>query len=171
MNKKIAIIGLGNPLLKDDGVGLLIIGQLREQGLPEAIEAFEAGGSFYEYWELLNCSDNIILVDSLSGGGPPGTVYLLEPGEIARENESGLFRHDDGILNVLDIMEHSGARKKVVIIGVEPKEIAYSLEPSPEIRAKIPLVVEVIRELCNSSFKSGIKLYHRRHPLNILMRK
>lgn len=144
----ITILGLGNPLLKDDGIGPRVVQELQKEGLPHGVDAVTAGGSFNQYWDILACSKYVIVVDSLLGGGPPGTVYLLSPGEIDRGKEEGMFRHEDDFLSVLDFMAHFGIRPEVVIVGVEPKEITYSLDLSPEISEKIPDIIGVIREKC-----------------------
>lgn len=143
---QITILGFGNPLLKDDGIGLHVVRELQKGGLPPGVDAVEAGGSFYQYWDAFAQSKYIIAVDALMGGGPPGTVYLLGPGEIAREKEAGLFRHEDDFLSALDMMPYFGIRPEVSIVGVEPKEIAYSLELSPEISEKMPAIIKIIRE-------------------------
>lgn len=151
----ITVLGLGNPLLKDDGIGPRVVHELQKAVLPHGVDAVAAGGSFYQYWDILAGSKHIIAVDCLLGGGPPGTVYLLSPGEIVRENESGIFRHEDDFLIVLDFMARLGVRPEVLIVGVEPKEITYSLDLSPEISKKIPAIVNIIKEQCTLLIRGG----------------
>lgn len=143
---QITILGLGNLLLKDDGIGPRVVRELQKGGLPPGVDAVEAGGSFDHYWDVFAQSKTIIVVDALLGGGPPGTVYLLKPGEITREKEAGLFRHEDDFLSALDMMAHFGIKPEVRIVGVEPKEITYSLELSSEISEKMPAIVKIVRE-------------------------
>jgi len=139
----IIILGLGNPLLKDDGIGPRVIRELQKNYLPSGVKAIEAGGSFYNYWDLLMEPRHVIVVDSMLGGGPPGTIYLLDPEQIGEKAEWGL-RHEVHFLDVLKMAAFYGAKPKVTIIGVEPKEITYSLELSPEISAKLPEIIKVI---------------------------
>lgn len=148
MNKPITILGLGNLLLKDDGIGPRIIDELQKVGLPNGINAVTGGGSFYQYWEILEGSQQVIVVDALKGGDHPGTVYLLRPNEFVRENESVIFRHEYDFLTILDLMDSVGVSPEVIIVGVEPKEITYSLDLSPEIEKQIPAIIKLIRELC-----------------------
>lgn len=122
MNKSITILGLGNPLLKDDGIGPSIVAELIKSGLPDGIKAVTAGGCFNEYWEILEGSKRIIVVDSLKGGGRPGAVYLLRPGEFVSENESVMFRHEDDFLSILSFMKRFGVQPEVIIVGVEPRK-------------------------------------------------
>lgn len=143
----ITIIGLGNPLLKDDGIGPRLVQELQKNGLPPGVHAVEGGGSLLQHWDLIALSSSVIAVDALQGGETPGTIYLLTPGDIARQGEGGPFRHEDDFLSELGLMARFGIRPKVIILGVEPKEIAYSLELSHEISERMPLLVKAVREL------------------------
>ena len=158
MVSQITILGLGNPLLKDDGIGPRVVRELQKGGLPRGVDAVEAGGSFYQYWDVFKQSKSIIVVDALLGGGPPGTVYLLSPREITREKEEGLFRHEDDFLGALDLMAQYGIKPEVSIFGVEPKEIAYSLELSPEISEKMPVIIKTIREQYTLLLRGGSRI-------------
>ncbi|NLI92769.1 MAG: hydrogenase maturation protease [Peptococcaceae bacterium] len=156
MNKQITILGLGNPLLKDDGIGLRVIEELHKAGLPNGIHAAAAGGSFYHLWDIMSESKQVIVVDALQAGGLPGTVYLLRPDEIVWEEESAIFRHEDDFFGVLDFMSYYGIRPEVIIVGIEPKEITYSLDLSPEIEMIMPMIINIVRKLILSfsvSFK------------------
>lgn len=147
MVNQVIIIGLGNLLLKDDGIGPRLVQELQKNGLPTGVHAVEWDGSFFKCWDLLACSKYVIAVDALQAGEAPGTVYLLTPGDIARQSEGGPFRHEDDFLGELDLMACFGVRPKVFILGVEPKEIAYSLELSPEISDRMPYIVSAVRDL------------------------
>ncbi|MFZ5646627.1 MAG: hydrogenase maturation protease [Bacillota bacterium] len=151
----ITILGLGNPILKDDGIGPRVVQELQKEGLPHGVNAVTAGGSFNQCWDILAGSKYVIAVDSLLGGGPPGTVYLLRPEEIDREIDAGVFRHEDDFLGVLDLMACCGIRPEVIIVGVEPKEITYSLDLSPEILERIPDVTGIVREQCAILMRDG----------------
>lgn len=156
----ISILGLGNSLLKDDGIGPRVVEELQNGGLPQGVTAVPGGGSFYQYWDVLANSLYVIAVDAFCGGGPPGTVYLLSPGEVRREKGAGFFRHEDDFLSTLDLVSHFGIRPEVSIVGVEPVEIAYSLDLSPEIQQKMPAIVQVVRKQYRMILKnSGLTLH------------
>lgn len=144
----ITVLGLGNPILKDDGIGPRVVQELQKSGLPRGVCAVAAGATFTQCWDVLSGSKYVIAVDSLLGGGPPGTVYLLRPGEMERGKEDGLLRHEDDFLGVLDLMALCGISPEVTIVGVEPKEITYSLDLSPEISEKIPEIAGIVRKQC-----------------------
>ncbi|MBO8128524.1 MAG: hydrogenase maturation protease [Peptococcaceae bacterium] len=158
---KIAVIGLGNPLLKDDGIGPRVIRELQKSDLPPWVKAVEAGGSFYYYWDLLLNCRYVIAVDSMLGGGLPGSVYLVTPEQIAGSEPVPGLRHEVHFLDVLKMVSFYGARPQVTIIGVEPKEITYSTELSMEIAEKIPAITGIVRQLCQSFNPSPMAIINK----------
>ncbi|SFR00269.1 hydrogenase maturation protease [Desulfoscipio geothermicus] len=156
---EIAVIGLGNPLLKDDGFGPRVIRALRSSGLPAGVQAVEAGGSFYSYWDLLLSCQHVIAVDSMLGDGPPGTVYMLSPEQLAgaRQLERGLW-HEIHFLDVLKMAAFFGARPEVTIVGVQPGEINFCLDLSPQLQARLPQVTKLVREMCCRLLRDSSRL-------------
>ncbi|MCL6639176.1 MAG: hydrogenase maturation protease [Firmicutes bacterium] len=144
---QITIIGLGNPLLKDDGIGIRVVQELLREGLPSGVAAVEAARSLYLYWDLIARSKLVIVVDALKGGGPPGTLYLLPPAAIAGDDEAGVFRHGDDLKSFLDLMASFGEQPHVRIVGVEPEDLSYSLDLSPVLAGKLPDILRAVRAL------------------------
>ena len=147
---QITVLGLGNPLFKDDGIGPRAVRELQKKGLPPGAAAVEATGSLFHYWDVLARSTRLIAVDAFYGGGPPGAVYLLSPEQIPRPaagSPAALFRHEDDFLACLDLLAYFGIKPPVTIVGVEPKEITYSLSLSPELTKKLPAILKIIRAL------------------------
>ena len=145
--EEVVVLGLGNPLLGDDGIGLKVVRALQEDGLPPGVTAVAAEGAFYQYWDLAARCRALIIVDALLGGGPPGAVYLAGYDEFQQEDEA-IFRHEEGFFSALKLMAHFGVRPEIFVVGVEPKEIGYTLELSPELKAKIPAIAGLVREQC-----------------------
>lgn len=146
--KEIVIIGLGNPLFKDDGIGPRVVQELQKEELWSGVEVVEAGGSFYNYWDLLRECRFVIAVDSIRGGGPPGAIYLVAPEQLTGTEPVLGLRHEVHFLDALRMASFYEAEPEVLIIGVEPKEITLSLDLSPEVSAKIHDVVNIIRDKC-----------------------
>ncbi|AEG60611.1 hydrogenase maturation protease [Desulforamulus ruminis] len=145
---EITILGIGNPLWKDDGIGPRIVEELLKSGLPAGVEAYNAGGSFYHYWDAFAACRHIIALDALQGGHAPGTLYLLKPEEML-PRAPVLLKHEDDFLSVVEIMKFFGLSPAVTILGVEPKEITLGYGLSPEILSILPRVIQKIRDLCD----------------------
>ncbi|MTI82969.1 MAG: hydrogenase maturation protease [Firmicutes bacterium] len=146
---KVLIIGLGNPLFCDDGIGPRVVQELKKRPVPSAVQPVEAGGSFFNYWSFLLQSHHVIAVDSMLGGGPAGTVYRVGPGCIGEDEKYGI-RHEVHFRDVLKMAAFHGARPGVIILGVEPKNLDYSLQLSPEIEEKVPELVKIILTYCRN---------------------
>lgn len=144
MDKFITILGLGNLLLKDDGIGIRVVQELQKETLPPGVQAVEGVGSFINYWDIFAHSTHIIAADAMDGGGRPGTVYLLDAHQVDHQ-EKALFSHEDNIFSVMNIMGRFGLKPQVWIIGIQPKEISYSLELSTEISDRMPKILNLVR--------------------------
>ncbi|SFH11703.1 hydrogenase maturation protease [Desulfotomaculum arcticum] len=142
---KVLILGLGNPLLKDDGIGPRVIRAIKAEKLPAGVCAMEAGGSCFVYWDLLLQCQHVIAIDSLLGDGPPGSVYVVKP-EYLQIKKHNQMRHEQHFLDVLEMASWYGARPKTIIIGVEPEEITFSLELSQTVQGKMPHILSIINK-------------------------
>lgn len=142
-----AVIGLGNQLLKDDGIGPRVVQELKKSGLPPHIKIIEAGGSFFSYWDLLLECSHVVAVDSMQGGGTPGSVYMLTPGQLNDLEPATGVHHEVHFLEVLKMASFFSARPEVVIIGIEPQEISFCVGLSPPVAAKLPGVVKAVKTI------------------------
>jgi len=145
---RVAILGIGNILLKDEGVGIHVLHALQDSPLltDAGVEIID-GGTSPNVLYLLDGADRLIIIDAVEGGGEPGTIYRFREGNIEQEGKYVLSIHQIGLLEDLEMMEHmEGKRKDAIIIGVEPKEIGWGLELSSEVEQKIPQIVKVVLE-------------------------
>jgi len=142
---KAVIVGVGNILMKDDGVGVHVVRALGERDLPANVTLLDAGtdpDAAYEVWD----ANFVIVIDAAYGGEDPGTIYRL-PDRIACE-AAGVTQtcHDMGLLQMLRDSRRSNAPIEILVIGVEPRTIDWGLELSEEVAALVPRVVEVVLE-------------------------
>ncbi len=146
--KRVVILGMGNILLKDEGVGIHAIRALQNSPLPANVDLeIVDGGTSTNILYLLDGADRLIIIDAVNGGGEPGTIYRFRPNDIELEGQSVLSMHQIGLLEDLEMMECTGDRpKETVIVGVEPKEMGLGLELSSELEQKIPQITELVLE-------------------------
>lgn len=159
MSAKIVVLGLGNALLKDEGVGIHVIHALQHIPVPEEVEMID-GGTSPDIIHLIENAHKLIVVDAARAGGEPGTIYRLTPDDIASQCELPLSTHGITLFHSLRLMESLGnSPEQTVIIGIEAKEIDLGLELSPELEQKVPSIVEVVLEEieCSSQSKSHLK--------------
>lgn len=143
---KIVVLGMGNVLLKDEGLGVHIAQALKEASpSPDVDLEVLDGGTSPQVFLLLEGADKLIVIDAVRGGGQPGAVYRFAPEDIALETGMHTSVHQIGLLESLRMMDYLGSRPRdTVIIGVEPKEIGWGLELSPELEQKVPQIVELV---------------------------
>jgi hydrogenase maturation protease len=141
---RIVIIGIGNLILQDEGVGVHAVRELGKHALPAHVEVIDGGTATMELLPVIREAERIIVIDALRGGEEPGTIYRLSPEDLMIDAESPLSLHQVGLLEVLGMARQLGGNPAVVIIGVEPKEVAWGMELTPAVAAKLPQVVEAV---------------------------
>jgi hydrogenase maturation protease len=144
MAKKILIIGVGNLILQDEGIGVHAVRELGKLALPPHVEVIDGGTALMELLPVIREAERIIVIDALRGGEEPGTIYRLSPEDLMIDAERPLSLHQVGLLEVLGMARQLGGAAAVVIIGVEPEEIAWGMELTPAVAAKLPQVIEAV---------------------------
>ena len=141
---RIIIIGVGNLLQKDEGIGIHTVKALQEMQMPDSVTIID-GGTSPDIIACTRAGDKLIIVDAARAGGEPGSVYRFQPEDLEDEAGAILSVHEMGVAQNLKLMSLSGNEPaETVIIGIEPKEIEWGTELSPELEKKMPEIVGVI---------------------------
>lgn len=145
-NPRITILGIGNLLLKDEGVGVHLIRKLVRDNTGYANLNIIDGGTSPDIFSLVDDSvDKLIVVDAVKAGNKPGTVYRFSFDDLDLDSASPVSLHEIGVLEGLRLMVLLNRQpKSTVIIGIEPKTIDFGLELSPEVEEKLPDIVKLI---------------------------
>lgn len=144
MAARTAIVGVGNSLMMDDGIGVHVARALANTALPDDAVVIDAGTDPDVAFDLEGV-ERVIVVDAARGGGPPGTVYRFDPlGGVGVETGRRAC-HDVGFLQTLRDIARTGEVPKIVVVGVEPEAIEWGLELSSIVEASLPRVVEIVR--------------------------
>lgn len=144
--QRILVMGVGNPLMRDDGIGPRIVEVLRAGFVfPPHVDVVDAGTLSYMILDMLRGIDALILVDAIQGtDDPPGTVVVMSPEEIA-PNQVRHSMHDVGIVDVLQAASLIGRAPQTVVIGIRIESIEqWELELSDAVEASIPRAVEAV---------------------------
>jgi hydrogenase maturation protease len=141
---RIVVIGVGNLLLKDEGIGIHAVQSLQEIGLPLEIKLID-GGTSPDLIAYTRAGDKIIIIDAARAGGEPGTIYRFKPEDLAAEKGSLASAHELGVLENLSLLSLTGNEPaEIVIIGIEPGEIGWGMELSAVLQQKLPEIVKVV---------------------------
>ncbi|MCK5554411.1 MAG: hydrogenase maturation protease, partial [Deltaproteobacteria bacterium] len=77
-NQRVLVLGVGNLLLSDEGVGVHVARRMMEMDLPPQVRVVEGGTDGFGLMNILLKADRVILVDAVKAGGPPGSIYRFE---------------------------------------------------------------------------------------------
>jgi hydrogenase maturation protease len=141
------ILGVGNLLLSDEGVGVHVANKLMEMDLPAGVEVIEGGTDGFRLMNVVTEADRLIVVDAVKGGSPPGSIYRFDIKDAPSSPDA--FKtsvHQIGILEVVHLSELIGQTPETTVIGVEPRSLEMGMELSPEVQEKIPKIIELILE-------------------------
>jgi hydrogenase maturation protease len=136
------VLGIGNILLKDEGIGCHVVHAL--EGIPLPDVQIMDGGTYPDVMQLLEDTDKLVIVDAVKGGGLPGQIYRFHLEDVTLEQKPFLSLHDMGLVDNLILMKLRHSIGETVIIGVEPREIEWGLELSPELQKKMPQIIDAI---------------------------
>jgi hydrogenase maturation protease len=150
------VVGIGNVLLKDEGIGCHVAHALesRPVGSLPGVKIVD-GGTCPDVVQLLEDVDKLVIVDAVRGGGAPGQIYRFHLEDISLEQKAFLSLHEMGLVDSLMSMKLWSKNGEAVIIGVEPKEVEWGLELSPEVEEKIPQIIDAILVELNASKGGG----------------
>jgi hydrogenase maturation protease len=142
---RIVVLGIGNTILSDEGVGVHAVEALQERyELPENVEVIDGGTSGMELLGPLSGTDVLIVLDAIKAGRAPGTVVRLIGDEVPVFFRSKLSPHQVSICDVLAGLEFSGdLPEDIVLIGVEPESLELGLELTPAVAARMPEMMEM----------------------------
>ncbi|MEW6364101.1 MAG: hydrogenase maturation protease [Acidobacteriota bacterium] len=144
--KPILILGLGNPLQGDDGVGCRVIEALQQETLPDGVEAMDGGTPGVGLVHLLEGRRCVFLVDAAEMGQAPGTVVRLRPEELSLTSPQQQFSlHRAGVAEALALAHAvKMSLPEVVVFGVQPSRVGWGMGLSPQVEAAVGPVVEAL---------------------------
>jgi hydrogenase maturation protease len=134
------VLGLGNLLLADEGVGVHAAHALLREGLTNVVDV---GTALLEALPALERADRVVVVDAVQAGGPPGSVYRV-PLEKMQRKEVIASMHGFDLPRTLALAGRTEA-PEVIVIGVEPATMSWSMELSPAVAAALPAVLAAVR--------------------------
>jgi hydrogenase maturation protease len=140
------VIGVGNPLRGDDGVGVRVAEVLAGKDLPRDVEVVDGGTQGLGIVSLMEGRRRVVLVDATDMGRAPGSFvrFTLEKVRLLGEAEH-LSIHDAGLRDSLLLAQALGTLpEEVIIFGVQPARIEWEYGLSPEVEAELPALVEAI---------------------------
>jgi len=149
---KTLVLGLGNILMADEGVGVHVVRALEQRSLPPDVECLDGGTGGFILLEPMQEASRVVMIDAAADGNPIGTVTRTVP-RFSRDYPPTLTAHDIGIKDLLDLfyMLDGGREVTLYAITIDPRQ-PISLSLSPEIAAAAGIAIEkIVAELTSTS--------------------
>ncbi len=142
------MLGLGNVIMGDEGVGVHVVRELEKHTLPAGVECLDGGTGGFILLEPLQQADRVILIDAAADGNPLGTVSRTTP-RFARDYPPTLTAHDIGIKDLLDAFYLLGGGRDVVLyaITIDPQQPISMDLSEPTAKAAEEAVARILAEL------------------------
>lgn len=142
---KLGVLGIGNTLKGDDGIGVVLVNRLQDKDIPGEIEFHEVGTSGMNILHYLKDLESAVIVDAIRTEGEPGDSVFFHPDEVDSDIEVR-STHDANLLEAIELSEAMGERPdRIVIMGVIPKDMPIRDELSPSLQKKLPELVKKLR--------------------------
>lgn len=140
MNRKpIAIIGVGNLLMTDEGVGCQAISYLEKQNLPTDVELIDAASGGLPLMYMLEDRKKVIIIDCADFEGEVGSVILIDPEKLEHKENKMISLHGTELLQTLKLAKSACKYPEVIhIIGVQPEKIVQGMKLTSKVQDALP---------------------------------
>jgi hydrogenase maturation protease len=143
-SSSILILGVGNALLTDDGVGIHAARALQREPMP-GVTVVEIGTAILHGLSFLESASRVLVIDAAQGGQPAGTIYLFDAGD-PPALQPGSSLHALGLREAARLLMPKGSVPPITVLGVEPESMDYGTELSGPVRSALPRVVALARK-------------------------
>ena len=153
---RIMVMGVGNILLSDEGLGVRFLDELGQKSLPQNVELLEGGTAGLELVHLIQEVDFLIVIDAINAKSEPGALFRFQPGDVQVFPEQyEVSFHQIGIIEVLTMANVLGHAPQTLIFGVQPKKLDWGMDISPEIQSLFPRLAELVLHEIDSIQREG----------------
>ena len=151
---KTGIIGVGNPLRRDDGIGIVLLEKLIEKknDLPSDIEFVDGGTGGMNLLHMLALFDRVLIIDAVNFDSKPGTSKLFKSEDVCSKKSSiNISTHESDVLKIINLSKELGEiPDELFIFGVQPKDASSGDNLSPELqKAVASLTLSLQNEITN----------------------
>jgi hydrogenase maturation protease len=137
------ILGIGNLLLGDEGVGVHAVRHLDQTRLPPDTKVLEVGTAILDALPELEKAERVILIDAMKYNGAPGTVYRI-PLSKCRSSRSIASLHGFDLSRVVALTNRKDL-PKAIVFGVEPAFVGWSMELSSQVMKALPILQDALK--------------------------
>jgi len=150
--KPILVLGVGNNLQTDDGVGVHAVAELMKMEWPEEVEIVDGGIAGLDLIAIVDSREYVIVLDAIDAGHPPGTIFKFTPEDISDSTMHCDSLHQIGLLETIQMAKLTGnAPKHTLILGVQPENVDWGLELTRTVQECLPRLILLARQEINNA--------------------
>ncbi len=142
----VIILGVGNLLLTDEGVGPITIGYLDERWeFPDHVQLVDGATAGLELINVFQSAGHIIVIDTVLGGAEPGALYRFHPDDVPRDVRYLTSIHQVSFMDAWTMVRLLGPAPDIAIIGVQPEDMATPhVGLTATIEARLPDIEQLV---------------------------
>ena len=145
----ILVIGIGNILMGDEGVGVRVIQEMDKANWPDHIRLLDGGTGGFHLLQYLQENEHVIMVDATMDGKAPGSISVLHP-KFSSDFPSALTAHDIGLKDLIESVILTDQMPEITLVTISISDVQYMrLELSPDVESSVPEVISTISKLIN----------------------
>jgi len=143
-NPPVLILGIGNIILRDEGVGVRVIEAMKDLQLPEGVEIADGGTSGADLIDVIADRRKIVVVDAMQADVAPGTIMRFTADDLIEQLGPTISLHQFGLIDSLLMARQLNCPpREVIIFGVKPVDVSTGLELSPQVASLVPKLIEL----------------------------
>lgn len=141
---RILVLGVGNVLLRDDGVGIRVIRELEALDLPPGVRAVDGGTLGLDLLPMIEDAAAVVMIDAVDLRAAPGSVTVLRGDELHAALGGHVSPHQVGVGDLVAVARLAGTLpERLALVAIQPAAIEIGLELTPEVEAAVPAAVEL----------------------------
>ncbi|MEK7627524.1 MAG: hydrogenase maturation protease [Patescibacteria group bacterium] len=144
--KKTLILGIGNPLFSDEGIGPYAVEELKKYALPVNVDVIDGGTGGFGLIRYFQQYDNIIVIDAVDMNTAPGTIRKLKLSDVEGKTHTCHSLHQTSFTEIVQLANTLGNFPEITIFGVQPENTKNLGGLTPEIKKSMPALIAWLME-------------------------
>jgi len=150
--KKTLILGIGNYLMGDEGIGVHLANRMEKETLPEGVDVLDGGTGGFHLLEYFEKYEHVILVDATLDGNAPGTIRMIKP-KFAKDFPPAMSTHDIGLKDLVSALQILGKMPEIDLFVVSIKTIQQQgIELTEEVESVVPYLIDEVKYLLKKNY-------------------
>ncbi|QQS41065.1 MAG: hydrogenase maturation protease [Acidobacteriota bacterium] len=145
-NRKTLVLGIGNVLMGDEGIGVHVVNEVASRPVPDHVECLDGGTGSFNLLEPMQTASRVVLIDATVDGGEAGRVSVLRP-RFSKDYPRTLTAHDIGLKDLIDAFYLLGDEPEVTLFAVSIDHYQdMTVDLSEAVKAAVPKVADMVME-------------------------